>query len=215
MRRAAKVLKVNRTTVERKLLFLAKKARISTEKFLEKIKGSVSSMQFDDLLTIEHTKMKPLTVSIAVDKKRRFILGARVSQIPAFGLLAEKSRKKYGHRKSFHREGLDKLFLDIKKTLTPKALIESDEHPFYSDSVSKHFPQGNHRRYKGGRGCIAGQGELKKLHFDPLFTLNHTCAMFRANINRLIRKTWCSTKDPKRLQAHIDLFIHYYNSKIL
>ncbi|EQC44199.1 hypothetical protein [Bacteriovorax sp. Seq25_V] len=51
--------------------------------------------------------------------------------------------------------------------------------------MSKYFPEAEYRRYKGGRGCIAGQGELKKLRFDPLFTLNHTCAMFRSNINRL------------------------------
>ncbi len=30
-----------------------------------------------------------------------------------------------------------------------------------------------------------------------------TLAMLRANINRLVRRTWCTTKKPERLAAHI------------
>ena len=66
-------------------------------------------------ITTEHTKLKPLSVSIAVDADRRFILEAQVSQIPTFG----------------------------------------------------HLPETNYQRYKGGRGCVVGQGELKKLKSDP------------------------------------------------
>jgi len=40
--------------------------------------------------------------------------------------------------------------------------------------------EATHRTVKGRRGSIAGQGELKKIGFDPLFSLNHTCAMLRA-----------------------------------
>lgn len=31
------------------------------------------------------------------------------------------------------------------------------------------------------------------------------------NINRLIRKTWCTTKDPTMLKKHIEIFIYYFN----
>ena len=62
---------------------------------------------------------------------------------------------------------------------------------------------------------MAGQGELKKVAFDPLFLINHTCATLRANINRLIRKTWCTTKDPQRLKDHLDVFIYFYNEELL
>ncbi|HXH76731.1 MAG TPA: hypothetical protein VNJ08_17305, partial [Bacteriovoracaceae bacterium] len=59
------------------------------------------------------------------------------------------------------------------------------------------------------------QGELKKVRFDPLFMVNHTCALLRANVNRLIRKTWCTTKDPARLKDHLDVFVYYYNEILL
>lgn len=172
-------------------------------------------VQFDDLITIEHTKLKPLSVSSIVEKHTRKILGARVSQIGAFGHLAELSRKKYGKRENTHREKLNELFLELRSYIHPNATFESDEHKFYPPVVGRYFPCAKHIRYKGGRGSIAGQGELKKLHFDPLFSINHTYAMLRGNINRLIRKTWCSTKKQSELQKHIDIYIYAFNTGLL
>src|SRR5687767_3058726 len=63
----------------------------------------------------------------------------------------------------------------------PNATFRSDENPFHPHFVKKHFPSALHERATGGRAAIAGQGELKKKKFDPLFSLNHTCATLRAN----------------------------------
>lgn len=215
MRRCARVLGVNKNTIERKLIYLAKKARRSHAKFLEEMRGEVVHMQFDDLLTSEHTKLKPLTVSLAVDVHTRVILGAKVERIGAFGHLAEISRRKYGRRRNFHQRGLERLFRDVAPTISRDALIESDEHKRYPPMVGAFLPGRIHKRYLGGRGAIVGQGELKKLKHDPLFMLNHSCAMLRANINRLIRKTWCTTKKPRMLQRHLDLYIDFHNREYL
>jgi len=212
MRRSALALKIHRTTVHRKLIYLAKKARMENEKFLQKLRENpVEHLQFDDLITSVHTKLKPLSISLAVDAKRRFILGAEVGSLPAFGHLARLSRRKYGKRKSEHREKLRLLFSKIADAINPHALVESDEHKNYPPVISEFLPHSKFVQYKGGRGCIVGQGELKKLNYDPLFKLNHTCAMLRANINRLIRKTWCTTKDPEMLQRHLDVYIYFHN----
>lgn len=215
MRRSALILGVSRTTIDRKFVYLAKKAKLSQEEFLKSIRGTVTDMQFDDLITTEHTKLKPVTVSLAVDKKRRFILGVEVGKIPAFGHLADLSRKKYGPRKNEHQATLENLFEVITQTLSKEVTIESDEHKLYPPVVKKFAPKAEHLRYKGGRGCIVGQGELKKLGRDPLFTLNHTCAMLRANINRLVRKTWCTNKKLDRLKMHLDIFVDFYNQTYL
>ena len=212
MRRSALILNVHKTTVQRKFIYLAKKAKMKNAEFLKKIsENPVEHMQFDDLITSVHTKLKPLSVSLAVDAKRRFILGVEVASIPAFGHLAALSRKKYGKRKNEHREKLHVLFEKIRCSINPLALIESDEHHAYRPMVDKFFPNSEYLQYKGGRGCIAGQGELKKLNYDPLFKLNHTCAMLRANINRLIRKTWCTTKSSEMLENHLEIYIYYFN----
>ena len=62
---------------------------------------------------------------------------------------------------------------------------------------------------------MTGQGELKKLRFDPLFALNHTCAMLRANINRLFRRTWCTTKKKERLEQHLAVYMDFHNRILL
>ena len=155
--------------------------------------------------------MKPLTISIAVDANRRTLLSAKVGRIPAFGLLADRSRAKYGRRESDHHKTLKAMFEEMSATVASDALVQSDEHPRYPAFVKRYLPGREHRRHPGGRAAVAGQGELKKKNFDPIFILNHTCASMRANMNRLIRKTWCTTKKAERLQMHVDIFIDFYN----
>lgn len=211
MRRCALLLQIDRRTVDRKLVYLAKKSRLHHLEFLKRMKGKVQSFEFDDLITSEHTKMKPLTVSLAVDADRRYILGAKVGRVPAFGLIAEKSRKKYGRRQNEHSHTLTELFKEVADTVSSKALVQSDEHQRYPEFVKRYLPGREHRCYPGGRAAIVGQGELKKKAFDPIFILNHSCAMLRGGVNRLIRKTWCTTKRPDRLQMHLDIFLDFYN----
>jgi len=211
MRRCALILRVNQLTIKRKLIYLAKKAELSQEKYLESIMGQVHQLQIDDLITIEHTKLKPLSVSIAVNTANRKILGVEVSKIGAFGHLAELSRKKYGKRPNELARNLDVLFKKIKNTIHPNATIKSDEHTFYPPAIKKHLPGRNHVTHISERGSIVGQGELKRVKWDPLFGINHTCAMLRANVNRLVRKTWCTTKDPEMLKRHLQIYIDFHN----
>ena len=202
-RRAAKILGINKKTVERKLVYLAKKCSFLNQKDLLKIKSSI--IQIDDLITKENSKLKPLTISGMVDEKSRFILGLEVGVIPSFGHLAKVARKKYGKRENQHRETLKRLFYKSKNSLTSNVLIKSDEHQLYPTVIKKYLPHCEHKSYKGGRGCVTGQGELKRQYYDPLFAINHTFAMLRANINRLVRRTWCTTKRIDRLQDHLEI----------
>lgn len=213
-RRSAKLLKTTRKTIARKLIFLAEHLRKKNFEYLM-ASPMVENMQFDDLETFEHTKLKPLSVTMAVEKDTRRILAFEVSSMPAKGLLAQKSRKKYGPRPDHRPEAREKLFSKIAPKILPTALIESDQNPHYPESVKKYFPKATHQTSPGGRGAVVGQGELKKLAFDPLFSLNHTFAMLRANINRLFRKTWCTTKVLDRLRDHIELYVYYHNHFLL
>jgi transposase-like protein len=213
-RRVAILLNINRKTVVRKFLFLAARIRALNQVKYQAL-PQVSHIQFDDLETFEHTKCKPLSVTLAVDKLSRRVLGFNVSQMPPKGHLARISYKKYGYRKDLRAKGRRLLFLKLGQKLTPTALIDSDSSPFYPQDVKRFFPQAQHQSFLGKRGSIVGQGELKKVRFDPLFSVNHTFAMLRANINRLFRKTWCTTKDPRRLSDHIELYTYYHNEVLL
>jgi hypothetical protein len=215
LRRCALNLGVDKKTVNRRLPLLAKRARSYNQNLLEEYKGRIHNIQLDDLITKENSKCKPLSVTIVVDENRRTILACEVSKIPAFGHLSKIALKKYGYREDEHFEGLDRVFKKISPLVNPEVRVRSDEHQRYPSYILSYLPKAKHETFKSERGAIAGQGELKKVQFDPLFIVNHTCAMLRGNVSRLIRKTWCTTKDPKRLKDHLDIFIYFYNMMVL
>ncbi len=211
-RRAAILLRVNRKTVVRKFRFLAQQARSEHEQWLKTLETRpLTSVQFDDLETSEHTKCKPLSVALAVEPKCRKILGFQVSAMPAKGHLSRVALRKYGPREDRRSEGWNTLFEKLKPVVSPTAVWLSDKNPHYPRHLHRHHPEASHRTTPGRRGCIAGQGELKKIGFDPLFSLNHTCAMLRANLNRLFRRTWCTTKTKQGLIDHLSLYVNYHN----
>lgn len=212
-RRIAIILKISRTTVERKFRFLAEQSRVKNLLTLKK--SSISDFQFDDLETFEHSKCKPLSVIMAVENSTRKILSFRVSSMPAKGHLARIARKKYGKRSDDRTQGRRALFEELQGSITPGATVWSDQSPHYPEDVKKYFPTSVHKTCKGRRGCVVGQGELKAGGFDPLFSLNHTFAMLRANINRLVRRTWCTTKRAENLARHIDLYVAWHNSHVI
>ena len=213
LRRSAKLLHLSRTTVARKLVYLGKISRdelLATN--LNRPKSTV--VEFDDQETSEHTKCKPLSITLAVESKTRRILGFEVSQFQAKGHLARIALKKYGPRKDTRALGRKRLFKTLKLLVSETATFKSDQNPFYPADLQKYFPRAQHLAFKGERGSVTGQGELKKVRFDPLFSLNHTCAMTRANVNRLFRRTWCTTKLPSRLADHLAIYAVFHNKML-
>lgn len=209
-RRLSLILNLHRTTLARKLKHLAIQARLNQTVYLLKfLDQPISLAQFDEMETHEHTKLKPLSIALAVCEQSRKILGFKVASMPAKGLLAEKSRKKYGPRRDDRPQAMRDLFYGINSFLTEHARVTSDQNPKYPGWLKP--TSWIHQTIKGSRGCIGGQGELKKIGFDPIFSLNHTCAMLRANVNRLFRKTWCTTKKMEGLTDHLWLYMDFHN----
>lgn len=212
IRESARLVGVNKNTAARKFDYWCKKAEVKNKRFRERLKKNKATyVQFDDLLSKEKTKLKPLSISVISDAKRRYILGAKVSVIPSFGHLAKISRSKYGMRYSQHKKTLDELMQEMKEVIDPFALIKSDEHKSYHPIVRKYFKYASYYQYKSQRACVAGQGELKRKGYDPIFYANHNLAILRDKVSTLVRRTWCVTQDPKRLQGHLEMAIYYYN----
>ena len=212
-REIGRVENLNRKTVARKLKFLGPIA-------LEKLRmenafsSKCSEVEFDDMETFEHTKMKPLSITLGVEYRTRKILCFDVSQMPAKGPLAKRSVKKYGYRADQRAIGRIRFLRELKELVLPNAIIRSDSNPHYIEDVKRIFPHASHERVLGKRGAVTGQGELKKTKFDPLFSLNHTCAMFRAHVGRLIRKTWNTTKKRENLAHHLAIYALVHNQRL-
>ncbi len=215
-RRSAILLGTNPKTIARKFRFLAAEARVRNEfRRMRRRTELLREIQFDDLETSEHTKLKPLSVAIAVEPKSREILGFRVSRMPAKGRLARRAREKYGRRRDERARGWRGLMDDLRPIVAGDCAVLSDENPHYPRFVRRLGRGVRHRTTPGVRGCVTGQGELKRTGYDPLFALNHTCAMLRANLNRLFRRTWCTTKAISALVDHLDLYVDFHNSRLI
>jgi len=215
-RRCALLLGVSRTTVIRKFRYMARQASIEHEARSQCLDGKpLVSIQFDDLITSIHTKCKPVSVSLAIDADTRRILAIQVSDIPARHPLSEMSQAKYGPRKDGRPLALKRLFRELSPLVQPNAVFRSDCDPEYPKWVRVYFPHSTHERILSRRGRSGGFGELKRIGFDPLFSLNHTCAMLRANLNRLARRTWCTSKTKIGLLLHLELYRQFHNSRLI
>lgn len=213
MRRSAIILKINQKTVARRLGYFVSVAEAKRHELLATRPKSIA-IQFDDMESFEHTKLKPVSIPLVVDAKTREILSYDVAQMPAKGLIAAISRKKYGYRKDLRTPAWLHVLNEAKGACVDSVVITSDSHKRYPEMIRKTIPNAVHVQTKSRRACVVGQGELKRGGHDPLFSLNHTAAMKRANVNRLVRKTWCTTKRPDRLKAHIALYVLWHNEVI-
>jgi hypothetical protein len=211
-RGASRLLGCSKTTVEKKLLWLhAHKGELASVNSLH--------IQIDEMESIEHTKLKPLSIPLCVDEHYR-ILGIQTGAIKAKGRLAAVSVKKYGARNDERVLALNKLLTQVKNRLkTDPLTITTDSYPLYARLIKEYFPKSLHIRITS-RDKIKKQRELvftaqRKQVYDPIFALNQRCAKLRADIRRLTRRSWCTTKKIENLQKHLELYQLYNNSRVL
>ena len=210
-RRIARDLNISRTTVAKKFKWLGKLKKQSHKQFLEAL-GEVHEIYFDDLKTYIHTPCRPVSISFAVTKDRK-ILGFSIARcIPNSQRLIDVHKKKYGPLVDETSDSFRNLLEQVKPYVAQGAVLITDEHPVYPGHIAEIYPCHPHKRHKSKRESIAGQGELKEKGKDPLFPINHTFAMIRAHVARLVRKTWCTSKTIEGLTNHLNLYIHYHNT---
>lgn len=212
-RRCALMFRVKNHAIATRLVRFGLCAKNNLTEY-RKTRLPATDILIDEMESIEHTKCKPLTMPVVVEAKSRKILALRVGKIAAKGPLAEISRKKYGFRKCERKKCLREVFDEIKVCVSPQARIRSDESHHYPGSLRDVFPMAVHETFKGRRPTSTGLGELKKGGFDPLFYINHTCAMFRCNLKTLARRTWCTPKRPDRLEDLMYLYAWFHNLRI-
>src|SRR5665213_1479931 len=121
-RRSARILRIHRKTVAFRIKFLGHFFRQKT--LVENATLKVTELQFDDLETFEHTKYKPVSVTLAVEGSSRRILGFRVASMTEKGILASKARKKYGKRRDERAQKRRELFQELAPIVEGDAVIK-------------------------------------------------------------------------------------------
>ncbi len=172
---------------------------------------NAQEVEFDEMESFIHTKLKPVTIPIAVEKGTRKILAVSIGNIGAKGHLKEIALKKYGFRPSERVHSLKNLLTKLKACTSDTVRFSTDQSPFYPKLIRDFFPRSSHVTCKGSRGAVVGLGELKKTGFDPIFTLNHTYAMVRDNLKTLSRRTWATAKKKESLLLLLNIYAWFHN----
>lgn len=207
-RRIAKNLGINRKTVIRKFLYLAKLAQDVHAFRLKNDLFKTNHIQFDELETFEHTKAKPISVAIAVDSKSGHIIDMQASTMKSHGKLIGFSRSKYGFREDTRDAAREDVFKSIQMVRLPDTRIVTDKNPSYITPAARFLPDCKLIQLKRIPRTIQ---DKRRNAEDDMWRINHTCAKLRHDLVRLGRRTWATTKRMWALQAHLELYIAYNN----
>ena len=93
-------------------------------------------------------------------QRYRCILGFRVAQIPAYGLIARRSREKYGPRRNLSGYARRDLLKTLAPHIAPQATVTCDEHPRYRAELEAALTNVNVTQHRSVRGSLTGQGCL-------------------------------------------------------
>ena len=215
-RQAARLLGCDRKTVAHRLTLLSKHAREFQREVLAqaRAKGGIQGrFQLDELETFEHSrKLAPVTMPILIEFHSYFVLHAEAATLPARGNLKPHEEKRKaareaveGKRKSGSRAAVVRC-LKVLKSVVPKqgmVVVSSDQKTSYAHVMRELFgTRAEHHRHKS-----SGLRNYR----NPLFPINHTLAMLRDGISRLVRRNWGASKKRKWLARHTWIWIAYRN----
>ena len=215
-RQAARILGVNRKTVERRYHRLA---RVAEEYHWGCLDSKLTDgglrgiFQLDELETFEtDRRLKPVTVAVQIERKSYFMISAYAGTLAARGGLTESYRKKksvleavHGKRRSQSRMVVRASFETLRKYgCSAKLQMETDRKGIYPQELTRVF---------GESGFVqrTTHSKARRDYRNPLFPINHTLAMMRDGLSCLVRRSWGAAKEIRGLQAHCWIWVAWRN----
>ena len=215
-RQAARVLGCSRRTVAHRLRLLGDHCRDFHRWRLSQAAGRLGSskvFQLDELETFEHSRrLAPVTMPVLIERSSYFILDLKTAPLPCRGGLSKGDRlrkqereEKLGRRRSGSREAVEHCIDTLTKVMARSALVrmQTDHKVTYSPILRRRF---------GGRLALQRYSSREKRDYkNPLFPINHTLAMMRDGISRLVRRSWAASKLRERLEDHAWIWATWRN----
>ena len=217
LRQSARFHRCNRKTIAARLKLFGEHCKEVHARVLEgaRAKGGITgSFQFDELETYEtDRRLFPLTVPVLIERKSYFVLDLECATLPARGGLrpADKARKEQIEqatgvkRKSGSRAAVARAFERLERVVQPqsKVRVQTDEKHTYAAELKKRFGERlEHARYSS---------KAPRVYGSALFPINHTLAMMRDGISRLVRRTWAASKLRAKLERHAWIWVVWRN----
>lgn len=211
-RQSARLLRVSRKTVLHRVRLLGAHCREFHRVRLE-CASLAGTFVLDELETFEtDRRLQPVTMPVLVHWPSLLIVHQVAAPLPARGRLrpADQRRKLAlerlrGPRKSGSSAAVVACCEVLRNCLRPggRARVRTDRKATYRAILRDVF---------GARAiheCTSGS--LRRNHANPLFAVNHTFAMVRDGVSRLVRRTWANAKLRERLAEHTWIWVAWRN----
>jgi transposase-like protein len=215
-RQSARTLGCTRRTVHHRRQLLGRHCLEFHEEVLARAeKAGICGTRFllDELETFEERRrLQPVTVPVVVEHPSYYVVGASVGTLPARGnlRLGERLRKAkleslHGRRLNGSREAVSEALGFVRPLLgaSGHGLVESDFKSTYPQLIRKTLGKSvAHKQHSS---------TAKRNRGNPLFPINHTLAMLRDGLSRLVRRSWAASKRRARLLEHLWIWIAWRN----
>jgi len=218
LRQTARNLRCTRRTVARRLELLAEHARAFHFFHLEHRRARAGGIrgvfQLDELETFEtDRRLQPLTVPVLIERSSYFVLHLEADTLPARGSLKPRDRKrkelrekKFGKRRNRSRKVVEACFLSLRRYHVPSLpfRLETDRKTSYAALAQRVFgPRlAFHHRISS---------RARRSYGSILFPINHTLAMMRDGMSRLVRRSWGVSKRRGWLRRHLWIWAAWRN----
>ena len=206
-RQVARILGCSRNTVAHRLELLGEHCeRFQRWRLLRARNKTLHSatFQLDELETFEHSRrLAPVTMPVLIERSSYFVLDLKTAALPARGGLrrADLERKQereklIGRRRSESVKAVEHCLKTLQRMRCAGAPIhvQTDRKLTYVSILNRRFKERlRHERHPS---------VARRDHSNALFPINHTLAMMRDGISRLVRRTWAASKLKERLERH-------------
>ncbi len=209
-RRAAAILGVHRGTVADKARRMADRALAIHGRRLADGGLRASLIQFDEMQTFLHTRLKPVTVAVAATGGGE-IVAVDVAPISPFGSMVHRARRKYPEWRDGRRAAQESVLREVGRCAEPGAEIRTDASRHYRPLVERHAPGARLVQHISPGNRDHHEENPASGGHDPMFALNHLFATLRQDLSRLGRSTWATTKSLEGLLNHLMLYVAWRN----
>ena len=217
IRQIARIKKVRRPTIERRLLRLGRVCKDFHSVCLGQAKakgGLFGEFVLDELETYEtDRRLSPVTMPVVVQRHSFFVVHGETAPLPARGKLSEYHRRKkeardekVGKRKSGSKEAVRNTLQRLRSVHSRNwgiSLATDKKTTYRTEFIKIAGPQFRCHRTTSSKA--------KRDRANLLFPINHTFAMMRDSISRLVRRTWAASKLRQRLDLHFWIWVTYRN----
>ena len=215
-RQSARTLGCARKTVHHRLELLGRHCRDFHAAVLERARtGGLhgEKFQLDELETHEERRrLQPVTVPVVIEHPTHFVVGASVGTLPARGRLRKSERELKARLEVLHGRRCNQSRLAVGQALGWLARLEGrGSGPHVESDFKSTYPGLIAAALGPGTQHLQHSSTARRDRGNPLFPINHTLAMLRDGISRLVRRSWCASKRRERLLHHLWIWIAWRN----